>query len=171
MPAVELTVSAGAAGHAANELLEKAAVDAPPVDVDELARRCGVLVLHRTFPDSLSGLVFAHADAAVIGINDRHPRTRQRFSVAHELGHYLLGHHRPGTGQDARFHLDTAEGTTPGFDWRAERTANDFAAEVLMPRRLISRAFPKTPDPRRLAETFDVSELAMGYRLVNLGLR
>jgi Zn-dependent peptidase ImmA (M78 family)/DNA-binding XRE family transcriptional regulator len=171
MPSTELRVGASAPSHAANELLEKASVDVPPVDVEALAARCGVLVLRRMFPDSLSGLVFAFSNAAVIGVNGRHHPNRQRFSIAHELGHYLLGHHRRSSGYEQRFHIDTAEGTAPGFDWDAEQPANEFAAEVLMPRRLLAAAFEKTPKPALLAARFEVSELAMGYRLVNLGLR
>lgn len=171
MPPVELRVGGRAPGHAANELLEKAGVSGPPVDVVALAVRCGVPVLRRAFPDSLSGLVFAHGETAVIGVNENHHPNRQRFSVAHELGHYLLGHHQRSPGFDEPFHIDTAEGTPPGFDWDSERPANEFAAEVLMPRRLISAAFEQTQDPAILAQRFEVSELAMGYRLVNLGLR
>jgi hypothetical protein len=57
------------------------------------------------------------------------------------------------------------------FDWRAARAANDFAAELLMPRRFISAAHAGNSDPALLAERFEVSQLAMGYRLVSLGLR
>jgi Zn-dependent peptidase ImmA (M78 family)/DNA-binding XRE family transcriptional regulator len=171
MPAAELTVGASAPSHAANELLEKAQVSGPPVDVVALAVRCGVLVLGRVFPDSLSGLVFAHGDGAAIGVNASHHPNRQRFSVAHELGHYLLGHHQRSSGFEEPFHIDTAEGAPPGFDCDSEQPANEFAADVLMPRRLISAAFEKTKNPSALAQRFEVSELAMGYRLVNLGLR
>jgi Zn-dependent peptidase ImmA (M78 family) len=170
-PAVRIEVTATGASNAANELVEKAAVVHPPVDVERLAVMCGALVLYRGFPDSLSGLVFAHAGTVVIGINAHHHPNRQRFSLAHELGHYVLGHHQNARGYEDRFHIDTSEGMAPGFAWRAERTANDFAAEVLMPRRFISAAFKTTNVPSELAELFVVSELAMGYRLVNLGLR
>lgn len=154
--------------NAANELLEKAAVHGPPIDVDRLAGMCGALVIKEEFPDSLSGLVFEYEDGAVIGINSNHHENRQRFSTAHELGHYLLNHHR---SEDDGIHLDISEGAPPGFDWRAERAANDFAAELLMPRRFISAAHAGNPDPAWLAERFEVSQLAMGYRLVSLGLR
>jgi Zn-dependent peptidase ImmA (M78 family)/DNA-binding XRE family transcriptional regulator len=171
MPQAELEVAATAPGHAANELLEKAHVDAPPVDVLNLCTRCGVLVLERPFPDALSGLVFAHEGGAVAGVNSSHTETRQRFSLAHELGHFLLGHHERSSDYEHRFHIDVAEGTPPGFDWRAERAANEFAADLLMPRRLIAAEFKQSQDPSKLAVRFCVSEIAMGYRLVNLGLR
>jgi len=167
----ELEVTARGPSNAANELLEKAGVSAPPVDVDALAERCGTLVLYRPFSDSLSGLVFAIQNTATIGINELHSTNRRRFSLAHELGHFVLGHHR-GSGENGdALHIDAGEGNPPGFDWRAERAANDFAAELLMPRKLMSEAFGMSQDPSELADQFQVSELAMGYRLVNLGLR
>lgn len=168
MPARQIGVFGEQPANAANELLEKATVNEPPVDVYGLASMCGALVIHEEFPDSLSGLVFEYENGAVIGINRNHHANRQRFSTAHELGHYLLGHHR--TEADG-IHLDISEGAAPGFDWRAERAANDFAAELLMPRRFVSAAHAHNADPAWLAERFEVSQLAMGYRLVSLGLR
>ena len=87
----------------ADELLDNAGVDVPPVTVDHLARACGVLVIASTMPHDLSGLVFEMAHGAVIGVTDRHSENRQRFSIARELGHHLLSHHD-------RFHVDVTEG-------------------------------------------------------------
>jgi transcriptional regulator with XRE-family HTH domain len=171
LPRRDLVVTSRAPAYAANELLERAGVRSAPVPIEGLAARCGVLVRYRTFPDSLSGLVFAHDDGAVIGVNAAHHANRQRFSLAHELGHYLLGHTEASSTNDDRFHIDVAEGTPPGYDWRAERAANEFAADVLMPRRIVMAAFSRHPNPVALALEFSVSEIAMGYRLVNLGLR
>jgi Zn-dependent peptidase ImmA (M78 family) len=167
----EFKVTARSPSNAANELLEKAAILEPSVDVEDLARRCGAAVFYRPFTDSLSGLVFVVEDQAMIGINECHHANRRRFSLAHELGHFLLGHH-VGGGEDVdALHIDSDEGRPPDFDWHAERAANDFAAELLMPRRLMSEAFRHSQDPSELAEQFGVSRLAIGYRMVNLGLR
>ena len=171
MPTAELSVSAAAPSHAANELLEKAHVDEPPIDVLDLCARCGVLVLTRSFAETLSGLVFAYEGGAVIGINGDHPQTRQRFTMAHELAHYLLRHHERSPDYGDSFHIDLAEGPPPGFDWRAERAANAFAADLLMPRRLMAAAYGQSQNPVALAAKFDVSQVAMGIRLLELGLR
>ncbi len=40
-----------------------------------------------------------------------------------------------------------------------------------MPQDLVAAQFEETPDTLNLAQHFKVSELAMGYRLINLGLR
>ena len=51
-----------------------------------------------------------------------------------------------------------------------EREANRFAAELLMPEQLVAGAVDRHgPDPVALAPLFAVSDLAMGFRLVNLG--
>jgi transcriptional regulator with XRE-family HTH domain len=164
MPAAEIEIGATTPTRAADELLEKAGIEEPAVPVDQLARSCGTLVVVRSMPDDLSGLVFEMDHGAVIGVNSEQSDNRQRFSIAHELGHHLLSHHD-------RFHIDVTEGDPPGYDWQTERAANEFAADLLMPRDMVSARFQKTPDTHHLARDFKVSDLALGYRLVNLGLR
>ncbi len=164
MPNADIEVGASTAARAADELLDKADVEEPPVPVDQLARACGVLVIRSAMPDDLSGLVFEMDHGAVIGVNKGHSENRQRFSIAHELGHHLLSHHD-------RFHIDVTEEDPPGYDWQTERAANEFAADLLMPRDMVISQFQDSPDTQHLAQQFKVSGLAMGYRLVNLGLR
>jgi Zn-dependent peptidase ImmA (M78 family) len=155
------SVSAGSASR-------KAGVEEPPVDVEHLAEMCGAHLVRRQFDDALSGLVIKLEARALIAVNARHSTGRQRFTIGHELGHLLLGHHD-------RFHIDlgpTAEhGNPPGHDWRNERAANDFAAELLMPTTLVHEAFERSESISDLAQLFEVSEIAMGYRLANLHLR
>jgi Zn-dependent peptidase ImmA (M78 family)/transcriptional regulator with XRE-family HTH domain len=168
LPARELTITSVRPVAAAKELLANAAVTEPPVDVEQLTARCGALLVRRRFDDALSGLMINLDDRALIAVNDLQSDGRQRFTIGHELGHLLLGHHH-------RFHIDlgpSAEhGNPPGHDWRHERAANDFAAELLMPTTLVHDAFERTPSISDLAELFEVSEIAMGYRLANLHLR
>jgi Zn-dependent peptidase ImmA (M78 family) len=164
VPEAEIEVGGRQPSHAANELLEKAGISTAPIPVHELAARCGVLVLTHSFPDALSGLVIELDAGAIIGVNAQHAHVRQRFTTAHELGHHLLGHAE-------RFHIDVTDGHQPGYDYRSERAANDFAAELLMPRRILAREFKLDDRTPILANAFEVSEIAMGYRLVNLGLR
>lgn len=165
-PAIgDITVEAtGSPTHAAHELLDKANVVSAPVPVEELAARCGAIVMALDFPDALSGLLVSVGGGAVIGVNTRHAEVRQRFSAAHELGHLILDH-------ADQFHIDVTDGHPPGHDYRSERAANEFAADLLMPRRILAPAYATSRSPAELARDFQVSEIAMGYRLVNLGLR
>ena len=91
---------------------------------------------------------------------------RQRFTCAHELGHYVK---RSAAGDVAweyveRRDLLTTQGSDP-----EEIYANQFAASLLMPREKVEELH-KTLGPVALAYEFGVSADAMHYRLVNLGL-
>jgi Zn-dependent peptidase ImmA (M78 family) len=170
LPALPATVrvTTNRPAAAAKELLESACVAGAPVDVEDLARRSGVHVVRCDFTDALSGLKMELASGAVIVVNaTRHP-VRQRFTIGHELGHYLLAHHDV-------FHVDlgpSAEhGNPPGYDWRHERAANEFAAGLLMPATVVYESYGSTISTAELADQFEVSQLAMGYRLAALGLR
>jgi Zn-dependent peptidase ImmA (M78 family)/DNA-binding XRE family transcriptional regulator len=171
---VQLQVGSDRPVRAAQELLarsqalEPEAVG-PPVDIERLANLCGVRVLSQKFGEGMSGLLIELDEGPVIGYRDGDLEGRQRFSIAHELAHHLLHHHD-------RFHIDLAEpvsevGDSPLYDWRLEREANHFAANVLMPASLVRQAFQKTEAVHKLADSFGVSPLAMGYRLLDLGLR
>lgn len=88
---------------------------------------------------------------------------RQRFTIAHELGHHVLAH-----GARDR---DTPENFTMGSNDPEEVEANRFAAELLMPAKFVKALVEvqKVRSLRQLARLFDVSTAAMGYRLRNLG--
>src|SRR5262245_58026704 len=78
---------------AAQQLLAQARITAPPVDIEELCARCAVHVVKAPFSKEISGVILDLDNGPVIGVNQDHAPVRQRFSVAHELGHYLLDHH------------------------------------------------------------------------------
>lgn len=89
---------------------------------------------------------------------------RQRFTVAHELGHYALNH-----GSAFR---DDASSFSSGNRDPKERQANQFAAELLMPKDALVRIVQsgKFAHVEELASIFNVSKVAMSYRVGNLGL-
>jgi Zn-dependent peptidase ImmA (M78 family) len=91
---------------------------------------------------------------------------RRRFTIAHEIGHLVL--HAPG-GTAAVFCRVTDPLVIAAN--RIEREANRFAAELLMPEDLVrAEAARVGPDRAALADLFQVSAPAMGWRLLNLGL-
>jgi transcriptional regulator with XRE-family HTH domain len=161
-------VRASDAVAAAGELLAAAGVSKPPVPLSRLVRGCGVRLLGWEFDPNVSGMLLDLDTGAVIGFNASHTEGRRRFSVAHELGHFVLGHRKT-------VHVDLAiatssHGEPPGYDWQDEQGANAFAAELLMPADLVRAAAVERPNRHRLARTFRVSDEAMGFRLVGLGL-
>lgn len=122
--------------------------------------------------DDHSGLLLVEDGEAEIVINSTHHPNRQRFTAAHELGHFVLH----AQGKDRQF-VDTAfnrDSASARGTKQEEIEANRFAAEVLMPRSLIVDALPQDPisdlDVFMLSMLFEVSEQAMDLRLVNLKL-
>jgi Zn-dependent peptidase ImmA (M78 family) len=148
-----------------------------PVPVEKIAAMLGVAIVVETLDRNVSGLLFRRGDNRAIGVNSAHPMVRQRFTIAHELGHLRLHPGKELILDHVRLNLrdDTSSLGTDS----EEREANAFAAELLMPRaevvggvrRVLDRG--GTTDARFIADLaglFDVSEQAMEFRLVNLGL-
>lgn len=111
----------------------------------------------------ISGELVPDGDSAVIMFNPADSVKRQRFTIAHELGHYLLGHGHAFRDPSSHFSMSY-------YDPR-EVDANQFAAEVLMPEVAVNVLVKqrKITDVSELARIFDVSVNAMSYRLKKLG--
>ncbi len=147
-----------------------------PVDVARLAKLESVEVEHVDFGDEISGVLVKDGDRAVIGVNARQALARQRFTIAHELGHYFLHSSRElFVDKDYVVHFRD-ENSSTGYD-PIEVEANQFAAELIMPaanvRELFTtRRFDIDDESalRKLATQFQVSPTAMAVRLSSLGL-
>lgn len=129
-----------------------------PCDIYELV---GKQRLDLQFVDipSLEGMYLEEVETNRICVCAHRPVGRQKFTVAHELGHHLLGH---GTQIDAGFELG---GTIPND--LEERTADVFARYLLMPPRAVHAGFqrrgldPSTATPE---DFYSVSSwLGVGY--------
>jgi hypothetical protein len=161
-----------AARRALRRFTDAYGLDAPPVDVAELAG--SLCCLRVRVGGDLRALVDAASDmhvsgvllpaAAEIWVRRDESGTRRRFTIAHEVGHHLL--HSDGATVLCRpVDVDQADEAARA----KEREANRFAAELLMPEPLVrERVGSDGLDVAALAGTFDVSPIAMAYRLVNL---
>ncbi|AWB06681.1 ImmA/IrrE family metallo-endopeptidase (plasmid) [Azospirillum humicireducens] len=132
-----------------------------PVKVGTLARDLGIEVKETDLPDNVSGtLTREDTDKWVIRVNRRHSKTRQRFTVAHEVAHFLLHRNQIGNGlTDDTFYRSDLSDTR-------EREANRLAADILMPWPLVRLATEGgVHSVEELAEAFDVSSAAMHIRL------
>lgn len=106
-------------------------------------------------------------ETPIIVFNDSEALVRQRFTVAHEIGHFALGHLN---GSKQMFRDDSRNFSTFQYDTR-EVEANQFAAAFLMPSEVVRLAVQQgTRSISALAELFRVSEAAMKFRLINLGM-
>ena len=166
-------------------LLAHNGVKSAPVPVEDIAQALGIEVRHTPAEEHLSGfLVRAPGTGrAIMGINKNQHPNRRRFSIAHEIGHFLLH-----PGQDIYVDERSESGLTVnlrGEDASAgtnpeEIEANMFAAELLMPIALLKADLASTgtldfldDDSLErmlagLAKKYGVSKQALTYRLANL---
>lgn len=158
---------------AAKKILEEIGYDLP-VNVYAVVQKYEVEVRNLLLEDEVSGMLVIKDDHAIIGVNQSHHSNRQRFSIAHELGHYLLHRHSANVFVDPVFFRDGK--SSEGVD-ETEVAANIFAAELLMPEAVVTQQFQEDPfDPfddlalRRMAARFEVSPQALNIRLSRLGL-
>jgi len=170
-------IDANAPERVAQELLNSFGSVGSPVPVEKIAKSIGVQVRFSPLDDELSGMIFIKDGVPIIGVNSIHHPNRQRFTIAHELGHYHL--HRDVLSDavhvDKSFPVlmrDTVSAT--GWD-RREIEANQFAAALLMPKTLIESAIGGKPldidDDRPLeeiAKKFRVSKQALEFRIRKL---
>ncbi len=105
----------------------------PPVDIKKASEIINAELVFIEMPKSVSGLIIAPTPdmpAYGISINSRHSHYHQRFTVAHEIGHLLLGH-LEGSHPNITMFSDI-QNFALGHHPR-EREANIFAAEMLIP--------------------------------------
>lgn len=160
----------------AREVLSKHGGVDLPVRVERIADRVGASISFEPFDGDVSGVAYRNGKQLLIGINSRHPLTRQRFSIAHEIGHLLLHEGRPMT-VDKEMRVNRRDRTSSLATDAEEIEANAFAAELLMPahrvRVELERCLEEGKSSRsvvqHMAAAFDVSKQAMMIRLSNLG--
>lgn len=165
----------------AQKLLDEHNVKRAPVPVRRIAEQLA-RVVDAPLDDDISGMLIPDPAGWVIAVNSSHPETRQRFTLAHEIGHLRL-HRFAAPHADGSFVVRfrderSSEGTT-----LEEIEANRFAAELLMPRLLILKEIRKAGldyapvDDRAedfaeitnsLARRFKVSQQAVAIRLSSL---
>jgi hypothetical protein len=98
---------------------------------------------------------------------DALPPRRARFTLAHELGHWIChANERPEASTVYCRQVHIAE----AGDRTIEREANVFAAELLMPEPQVRAAWAQTGDVDACAARLDVSRTAVGWRLYSFGL-
>jgi Zn-dependent peptidase ImmA (M78 family) len=163
----------------AEELLAQTGIDSVPVDLERIAGHLGIKIRLKVFEGDLSGVLMRpKAGDPVIAINRSHNKKRQRFSLAHEIAHFQLGH--AGELFVDQMVLNRRDVRSSYAIDPQEIEANAFAAALLMPRQFVFDAMvamfedgyvqEQTEIIGKLARAFEVSTQAMGYRLINLGL-
>jgi Zn-dependent peptidase ImmA (M78 family) len=160
----------------ARELLSRLGIKTNPTPVEKIAKILGALIRFAAFDDELSGMIYIKEGVPIIGINSLHHPNRQRFTIAHEVGHLEL--HRDMITSNV--HVDKnilvlmRNPTSANGTEKIEIEANQFAAELLMPQTLIDEALAGKQfdtddnDPiEDLAKRFRVSKQALQYRILS----
>jgi len=158
-----------------SRLLRDEEISEPPVPVDQVARHLGLHVRHVPFEGEISGSIIRRGEDVLVGVNSVHHENRQRFTLAHEIGHFLL-HKGDRVILDRSFRVNLRDTNENNIEDPEEVEANLFAAELLMPEKfLVDSLRNKKIDIEEddmietLANNYKVSPQAMTYRLVNLG--
>ena len=137
----------------------------PAIDPIDIARQISVRVAEFESPfETASGLYQADEVPPTIYYNGTEARVRQRFTIAHELGHHVLGHGTRNRDTSNAFRMSNPD--------LAEVSANRFAAHLLMPdfwveHFVITEGWTSL---EHLAKKFDVSTSAMHFKLKSLRL-
>jgi Zn-dependent peptidase ImmA (M78 family) len=165
----------------AERLLLANRIETAPVDAKQVAKSLGAEVQYQPADENLSGFILRNRKrrSAIIGVNSNHHPNRQRFTIAHEVGHFLLHDH-----DDIHVdHMDCGlivrrrnEDSSKGED-DYEKEANLFAAELLMPAAFLepdiaaleARNLLDDDVLHSLADKYGVSTQALTYRLAYLG--
>ncbi|MBK0029264.1 ImmA/IrrE family metallo-endopeptidase [Lactococcus sp. S47] len=151
------------------------------INVQSIAEACGITVKFDTVEHS-GWSINSDEDENTkeIIINELEPEYRQRFTIGHEIGHIVLGHKgKSYRTSDMTKYIDT-------LARMHEVEANNFSAELIMPKRLVWNVLLETVDEleysrtqnfddqdiqkliKYSAEKMKVSEQALGYRVKNL---
>lgn len=151
----------------------------PGFDIEKLLETMDVKLIKKEFDDDISGLFFIKDGIPVITFNSKESSKRTRFTIAHELGHFVLH------SVEQKIFLDKKQqnvlfrnSISSSGESLKEREANSFAAALLMPKKLIDERISNAEIYElneleelinNMAREFNVSTQAMTFRLSNLG--
>ncbi len=144
----------GAARDVLEKYMKKRLV--APIDIEHLAVNLGFQIVQLHSPaDEFSGLVSPRHK--LIGVNANHHLHRQRFTIAHELSHFILRHAPEGECTSREVAAQDAE-------------ADACASELLMPSQLLEPYLTGgvRVTVRSLARLFNVSEEAMSHKVQDM---
>lgn len=165
------------------EIAEKLLIDSnnfkAPIRPKLIAKHLKISINEVDLEDNISGFLALNNGTPKLGFNINHSENRQRFTIAHEIGHFILhAKHEPlfidkNDKNNLIFNRD--ENSSTGEKLK-EREANNFAAALLMPKKLLAEKIDSSKRKNdlnklviELSGIFKVSTHAMGIRLSQLG--
>ncbi|MAG44831.1 hypothetical protein CL633_02990 [bacterium] len=170
-----------------NEIVKKILkkyYDQIPVPIIQIANDLGINVYNAEFDsDRISGSILKENGDFSIYVNKNEPSYRKRFTIAHELGHFIENKdilEKQGEHYDYKasklnnskvlFRFNSNVVLPSKEERLREIKANKFAANILMPEDNFFEAWKKHSSMQDIANEFDVSILAASIRAEKLGL-
>ncbi len=143
------------------EILIKNDIYKIPADIIAIAKNNNINVYKMDMPnDNIMGIIRydSKSDSFIIALNKKLSLNQQRFTLAHELGHFFLNRKEL---QSEELHIDIMYRITD----EEEKEVEYFAGALLMNKTLLEKTYEKIKDIKDLAKLFEVSESDMTYRL------
>ena len=135
------------------------------IDIEQVAKSKNIRVEYVLMESSTSGYLRQENGIWVIGVNSLHNPKRQRFTIAHELGHFYMHKDKNIDFEDTTFLKNL-------YNSPIEYSANEFGANLLMPESSIREAIQSgIKNIKELSTKFDVSIAAIKHRVVSLGYK
>jgi len=129
-----------------------------PISLRLVTKKMGIKYIKVPMHQNTCGMMVRSNDGPYIAINANHPYTRRRFSTAHEIGHYYLGHESDITQLNDQNRYKEVQ-------------ANRFASSLLMPDELFYRAHKEHYSIKEMANWLRVSPISVAIRCIEFGLR
>lgn len=155
------------------EILKQCDITGPPVPVNRVARVLGLEVYMQPFEGDLSGILIREGGKAILGVNSSHHIHRRRFTIAHEMGHFLL-HEGNRVFVDRSYRVSLRSSISSLGTDLEEIEANTFASMILIPEQFLLKDLQAedidiedTRGIERLARKYRVSPQTITFRLIN----
>lgn len=137
-----------------------------PIKIGEIAKDLGLVVKIATLPADISGEIKESNNTIIIKVNRHDVKARRRYTLAHEIAHFLLHRHLLGQGisDDVLYRSSHSD--------EIEAEANRLASDIIMPMKLVEEIFKKHYKGKKDAELYEamageleVSTTALKIRL------
>lgn len=147
------------------QVLDRHSIKAPPVRVDEILEDWDIRLQPKLLPPEMRSVAgYIDIGERTIYVNGSDPPNRQTFTIAHELGHFLL--HRDEVARNPRYAILMRRPMEVRETDPIEKEANCFAASLLVPAEFLEPY--RDLDVERLSRIFVVSRDVIRHRLDNL---
>lgn len=147
-----------------------------PIKIIELARKRDLSVMPHPLAE-VASVLFIQDGIGNIGFNPSLSRFKQRFAIAHCIGHYVLHRHINDLFVDKGFRISLEQQAGTPVNHNYERQANEFAVALLLPENILRKEveslnldFGEDDGVKILSKKFEVSMCAVYYRLYTLKL-